>query len=476
MDVDIIVRMGFFIKDLHQDIQRLNSEQFNDDQSSKAFIVYRGQDLSKEDLTKMTNNKGGLLSFNNFLSTSENRDVSFNFIQQTATNADHVRILFVISINPSSSTTPFASITDISYFHTKDEVLFSMHTIFRIGDIKSINGNNDLYEVNLTLTNENDQDLLTLTDYIRQETFPDKEGWFRLGSLLIKMGQFNKAQEVYEVLLHQTTDESEKASIYHQLGIIKDDQGEYQEALPYFEKSLAIFQKTHPSNHHRLGTSYNNIGMVYDSMGDYPKALSYYEKALEIQRESLPPNHPDLTASYNNIGIVYHSMGEYPKAFLSHEKALAMKRQSLSSNRFDWSMTYNNLGNLHNSMGNYPVALSFYEKALAIRQQSLPPNHPSLGTSYNNIGLVYYNMGDYPKALSNYEKDLTILQESVPSYHPDLGDTCNKIGTVYEKMSDYSKAHSFYERAVQIGQQSLPINHPNLEIYRRNLEDIKKKL
>ncbi|CAF1463574.1 unnamed protein product [Adineta steineri] len=504
MDVDIIVRMGFFIKDLHQDIQRLHSEQFNDDQSSKAFTVYRGQDLSKEDLTKMTNNKGGLLSFNNFLSTSENRDVSFNFIQQTATNADFVKILFVISINPIDSTTPFASITDISYFHTKDEVLFSMHTIFRIGDINSMDGNNDLYEVNLTLTKENDQELLTLTDHIRQETFPDKEGWFRLGSLLIKMGQFNKAQEVYEVLLHQTTDESGKASIYHQLGIIKDDQGEYQEALPYFEKSLAIFQKTHPSNHHRLGTSYNNIGlvyhsmgdypkalsshekaitirqqslppnnpdlgasynnigMVYDSMGDYPKALSYYEKALEIQRESLPPNHPDLTASYNNIGIVYHSMGEYPKAFLSHEKALAMKRQSLSSNRFDWSMTYNNLGNLHNSMGNHPVALSFYEKALAIRQQSLPPNHPSLGTSYNNIGLVYYNVGDYPKALSYYEKALEIQQQSPPSNHLDLASCYTGIGNAYFSIGDYSKALSYYEKALGIQQQSLPSNHPDV--------------
>ncbi|CAF4298728.1 unnamed protein product, partial [Adineta steineri] len=69
MDTDMIIRMGFFINDLHCDIQRLHSEQLDGHQSGKTFTVYRGQGLLKEDFTEMTNTKGGLLSFNNFLST-----------------------------------------------------------------------------------------------------------------------------------------------------------------------------------------------------------------------------------------------------------------------------------------------------------------------------------------------------------------------------------------------------------------------
>ncbi|CAF0999210.1 unnamed protein product [Adineta steineri] len=434
MDVDIIVRMGFFINDLHRDIQRLHSKQFDGRRSGTTFTVYRGQGLSKEDFTEMTKTKGGLLSFNNFLSTSKNRDVSLNFAQQAATNPDLVGILFVMSINPTHSTTPFASVSDVSYFHTEDEVLFSMHTIFRIGDIKPMNENNHLYQVNLILTNDNDQDLRILTDHIRQETYPDQEGWERLGLLLQKMGEFNKAQEVYEILLHQTTNESGKAPFYHQLGLIKYDQGEYQEALTYYEKSLSIKQKTLPSNHLNLASSYNNIGLVYYRMCDYPKALSSHEKALTIQQQSLPSNHATLGASYNNIGLVYYNMGDYPKALSSHEKALAIK------------------------------------------QQSLPSNHSSLGDSYNNIGMVYDSMHDYPKSLSYYEEALSIRQKSLPSNHPDLGDSYNNIGMLYEDMGNYSKAHSFYERAVQIGQQSLPTNDPRLQNWRINLELIKNKL
>ncbi|CAF1353000.1 unnamed protein product [Adineta steineri] len=201
MDVDIMVRMGFFITDLHRDIQRLHSEQFDSEQSDKTFTLYRGQGLSKEDFTKMTKTDGGLLSFNNFLSTSKNHDVSLNFAQQAATNPNLVGILFIMSINPTDSTSVFASIKNVSYFHTKDEVLFSMHTIFRIGDIQPMDENNRLYQVNLTLTNDNDEHLRTITDRIRKETFPNSKGWSRLGEFLIKMEetfsreQYKKAEQ-----------------------------------------------------------------------------------------------------------------------------------------------------------------------------------------------------------------------------------------------------------------------------------------
>ena len=40
------------------------------------IIVYRGQGMLHADFEKMKNSKGALLSFNNFLSTSVDRDVS----------------------------------------------------------------------------------------------------------------------------------------------------------------------------------------------------------------------------------------------------------------------------------------------------------------------------------------------------------------------------------------------------------------
>ena len=108
---------------------------------------------------------------------------------------------------------------------------------------------------------------------------PGFTGWYRLALLLIKIGQFDKAKELYNVLLDQTSDEREKAFCYNQLGYVKNDQGEYETSIWYFEKVLEINQKMFPPNNRFLSSTYINIGEAYGNMSNYSKALSFYEKA-----------------------------------------------------------------------------------------------------------------------------------------------------------------------------------------------------
>ncbi|CAF0728491.1 unnamed protein product [Adineta steineri] len=371
LDGDIIRRMGFFIGDLHRQIEQLRKEQYAGTTTTNTFTVYRGQ--------------GRLISFNNFLSTSTVRKVSLGFAQNARRNPDRVGVLFIMKINPGQSTTPFASIAGISDFEEEEEILFSMHNLFRIQDIKHMAENNRLYEVNLVLTADNDPELSRLTEYIRKESCPNSQGWYRLGSVLSDMGQFHKAEESYQVLLDQTNDDENKAPIYHQLGILKRNRGKYEEAHTFYEKSLALYQKTLHPNHLDLAISYNNIGAVHYNMGNYPKALSYYEKTLKIQQQSLPGNHPDLASSYNSIGVVHDSMENYLKALLSVEKTLEIQQQSLPSNHPDLASSYNNIGLVYENMGNYSKARTFYERAVQIAQQSLPSNHPTLQQRRKNL-------------------------------------------------------------------------------------------
>jgi tetratricopeptide (TPR) repeat protein len=517
MEVELITKMGFFLRDLHNDIVQLYTEQYRAHHDSDSFPVYRGQGFSQTDFDQLKKTQGGLISFNNFLSTSLDQAVSFAFAKSSTDNPDLIGVLFEIAINPSISSTSFANVQIVSCFQGEEEILFSMHSVFRIGEVKRIEtDNNRLWQVELTLTGDHDPQLQELTKSMQDAT-EGPTGWFRLGRLMMKVAQFDKAQQVFEMILDRTTDDKEKGQIYHYLGWIKGDQGKYTEAITYHEKSLKIRQKTLPENHPYLAASYNNIGLVYYNMGEYSKALSYYEKSLEICQKTLPANHPDLANFYNNIGLVYSKMGEYSKALSSHERALEIFEKTLpenhpslatSYNNIGWvysdmgeyskalsshekaleifektlpenhpslATSYNNIGDVYDNMGEYSKALSYYEKALEICQKTLPANHPYLATSYNNIGLVYYNMGEYSKALSYYEKDLEICQKTLPENHPDLATSYNNIGNVYGNMDDYSKALSYYKRALDILQCSLPPNHPHLKTVKKSIEIVKKK-
>ena len=462
MEVDLIIKMGFFLRDVHNHLVDLHRDQYAGSHHSYSLTVYRGQGLSEADFDRLKATHGGLLAFNNFLSTSCNREISLNFARKAIATPDSMGILFVMTIDPSLFTTPFANIKDVSYYKGEEEILFSMHAVFRVGQVQQIETSARLWQVDLTLTGDNDPQLHRLTERMREETSSSYKGWHRLGKLLIQMGQFDKAEELYDILLRQAATKSEQGHLYHQLGGIKDDQGDYAAAVKYYEKSIAIKQKTLPLGHADLATSYGNIGLVYNNMGEYSKALSYYEQALKIDQIALSVNHPSLATSYNNIGLVYNNMREYSKALSYYERALKIFQKTLPANHPHLATSYNNIGGVYNKMDEYSKALSYYEQALEIRQKTLPANHPSLATSYNNIGGVYNKMDEYSKALSYDEQALEIRQKTLPTNHPSLATSYNNIGGVYDDMGEYSKALSYYEQALEIKQKTLPANHPSL--------------
>ena len=156
-----------------------------------------------------------------------------------------------------------------------------MHTIIRICKITRIDTNRSLYQVALELIADDDQQRRSLTEHIRKEAGVGT-GWDRLSVLLVKIGQFEEAEELYNVLLHQTTDEGEKAIYYNNLGYARNHQGDYEKAIWYHKKALEIRQKTGLPNCPLLAASYNNIGLVYTNMEEYSKALSLYERARTI--------------------------------------------------------------------------------------------------------------------------------------------------------------------------------------------------
>ncbi|CAF2213502.1 unnamed protein product, partial [Rotaria magnacalcarata] len=311
LDMEAMSKLGFFIRSLHLQLKQLHQQQSAN--FRKPFTVYRGQGMTKEDFQNLLDSKGGLLSFNNFLSTSMERKVGMEFVERTMKkNPDVVGVIFIMTIDQSkisTSNTPFAMIDEHSAIPSEQEILFTMHTVFRVVEMKQTAKNNRLWEVQLTITDDNDPQLAGLTDCIKEEI--GGTGWHRMGKLMLQVGHFDQAEELYQELLKNASTDSDRAYIYHQLGVMNYYQGKYPEAVKFYEKDLEIERKTLPEDDASLTDLYNDMGLVYNNMGEYSKPQKYNEKDIAIKKISLPPTHPDLATSYNNIGSVYDSMGEY---------------------------------------------------------------------------------------------------------------------------------------------------------------------
>ncbi|CAF3468229.1 unnamed protein product, partial [Rotaria socialis] len=101
------------------------------------------------------------------------REVATLFVPQVLErNPDRMGVIFIMTVDPSkisTSITPFAMIDEHSALPQEQEILFTIHTVFRVGEIKQTVENSRLWEVQLTITDESDPQLAGLTDCIKQE-------------------------------------------------------------------------------------------------------------------------------------------------------------------------------------------------------------------------------------------------------------------------------------------------------------------
>jgi tetratricopeptide (TPR) repeat protein len=474
-DVELITKMGFFVQDLHRQIERQHRETHD----TSKVVVYRGQALSNDDFEKLRKSKGGLFSFNNFLSTSLDRDVSLLLADSNQQNHDITAILFKMEIDPSISSTPFARIGNIGQFNSEAEILFSMHTVFRIGDMNKIGER--LWEVNLKLTSDSDQQLKCLTDYIRSE-IGGRVGWLNMAMLMHKIGKYDKIIEIVDMLKQIISDEDPETleifetSMGNDIGMAQQALGNYSAALSSYEKLLKVFQDLRPYDHSGIAILHCNIGLVYRSMGDFSSALFNFEKALESQRQSLSPDSNLFAKIYNNIALTHLSLGSFSNALTYFEKALEIQQKSLPSGHPDLAMIYNNIGLTHGSLGNYSTALSYFEKTLEIQRKSLPSDHPHLAITHNSIAIIHRSQSSFPSALTHFEKALEILQKSLPSDHPDLAAIHNNIGAIHRSKGDHATALFYYEKTLNMCQKTLPPNHPNFANTYNNMGAVHQSL
>jgi tetratricopeptide (TPR) repeat protein len=90
---------------------------------------------------------------------------------------------------------------------------------------------------------------------------------------------------------------------------------------------VAIRLKTLP-DHPDTAATYNNMALVYDNQGEYTQALAFYDKSLAISLKTLGPEHPDTAETYYNMGALCYNMKDFKQSVKHLELALAIMLKS----------------------------------------------------------------------------------------------------------------------------------------------------
>lgn len=369
---DIIVDMGFFIKDLHVALEKLHQEQYSES-TGDSFRLFRGQALKKDDFLKLKENIGGLWSFSCFLSTSTDVVVSRSFAFDSAKNEGCVGILFILVIDPNNKSVPYADIQHHSVFPRESEILFSMHSIFRITTVERIEPDKEIYEVVLKQTNNDDPQWKRLQESLNAKF--KGSGLCRLGFILEEMNYLEKSENIYNQLLDCALHDIDRAHFYHQLGLIQWKRRNYDASIRFYQKAIDLKSEANIVDELAVADSYNNLGQVYYSKRQLASAISFYNDALNFRKKNLSENHLDIATSYNNIALVYYDLRDYSKALSYHQQAIRIKKKILPDMHPSLAVSYVNLSWVFTVQRNFSEAIHFLEKALHIRKTVLLPQH-----------------------------------------------------------------------------------------------------
>ncbi|MEH0019954.1 MAG: tetratricopeptide repeat protein [Desulfobacter sp.] len=197
---------------------------------------------------------------------------------------------------------------------------------------------------------------------------------------------------------------------YHYLGVIANQVGKYENAVPLIEKAISLC----PS----LATAHFNLGVALENLGRYEQAIAHYKNTISLT--------PDFVSAYNNLGILLSNTGRLDEAVSSYEKALAVDP--------GYADCYTNLANTLVKQDRLDLAIQMYEKALSIR--------PGCADTLNNLGVALKDADRLDDAILNFEKAVNI--------HPGFAEAYNNLGNVYGKKGLSQEAIDSFKKAVDI--------------------------
>jgi tetratricopeptide (TPR) repeat protein len=227
------------------------------------------------------------------------------------------------------------------------------------------------------------------------------------------------------------------ADYTHNLGMILEQRGDYQQALNWFRHSLAIEEKN--GNRTGMAISYVSLGRLAERVGDYDQATDWYERSRAICEDTGDRKH--LADTYAALGGVAQARGDYAQAEEWYRQSLTIEEEM--GDREGVAASLRRLGQVILLRGDHDQAAGLFRRSLAICEEL--DDQPGIASACHDLGLAAQQQGDYDQALTLYRRALSI--------HEERGDILGIAGG-YHQLSRLAQLRKDYQQALDWSRQA----------------------
>ena len=430
-DIEALYIFRFFISDLCRQLAKESKKFYHrliEGKKPPTLILYRGTRMTAEEVEKLQDTVGGMTSINGFVSTSLQRWVADQFLQHSSSGRKGVqKVLWIIRADILMTEIIVANVASFSEHPEEEEVLFNIGTAFCIDKVR-LNEETNIWHVEASVTTAGAQAVAEYMKLIERELYESSVEVI-LGTLLMDMGKFVRAQFYFENLIRDTA------------------QDKYSE----------------------LAALHYNLGLTYSFQKDLDSAENNLLQAIEYQ-QMIPLKQRNTVRAYNALGSVYQVSGQLSEAMQFYLMAGAVCNKQFQSDDLSNAQTYTNMGQYYLVKQMYDEARDSYERAVKILKIYLPESHQRIGILYNEMGDVYRKQGETQKAMGFYEQADSILGNILPEHHPCRAYCWSSMGILFLQMNDLEEAQRYHKKALKTYKRVLPADHINISISEKNLK------
>ncbi|HUC82845.1 MAG TPA: tetratricopeptide repeat protein [Flavisolibacter sp.] len=244
------------------------------------------------------------------------------------------------------------------------------------------------------------------------------------------------------VFARRTGDSAGVAAILLQIGMINDNQGEFDSAQNLYQQALLLFQQAGSKKGVIAATI--RLGVVEVRNDHYDNAVKYFLDALKMAEET-GDKYGIMEANYS-ISWAWLDQKGYDKALHYLELAERMNQQLPFTNT---SLNiYNHFGVAYRETGNYKKAKYYFNKGL---ERSDKPEYQGLNiTLINNLATTYAKEGNLETAIALQERALGKAR-SIGNYLREL-QTLSGLAKSYRK-KDINQAINYLKEAVALSRE-----------------------
>ena len=282
-----------------------------------------------------------------------------------------------------------------------------------------------------------------------------------VGAVYDSLGQYQDAVPILEeslALQPQSKDKS-RVDTLMELGRVLFEGGNLQEAEAPLQEALRLSQREYGASDLESGRALWMLGQLRHLQGNAGGAIDLYQRALDIlETTQAPPT--EVARLLDDLAQDYERRQQWVLAKQTYERALTIDRDILGSDHPRVASHLHNLAIVAQNMGDLKRAESLYREAIAAEERAFGDQHPETAAAQGNYGLLLEREGRLTEAEPLLREALEVALKVWGADNFNVGYARVSLAMVLHDEGEWREAETQFRQALAIYDESLPRNHP----------------